>query len=92
MTVRRIVQLAACLGCFAFTTATAADDREMVSEIFRSALADGHSYRLLGELCERHPHRLSGSPGSNAANLWAKLRAIDESLLRRALFTARRPL
>lgn len=56
----------------AFAAGAIAGDREMVSEIFRSALAGGHSYQLLGELCSRFPHRLSGSPDSAAANLWAK--------------------
>ena len=53
-------------------SATLNADHEMVSQIFRVALAQGRSYRLLAELCERYPHRLSGSPESNAANLWIK--------------------
>jgi carboxypeptidase Q len=44
----------------------------MVNQIFRSALVEGETYQLLGELCSEYPHRLSGSPGSNAANRWAK--------------------
>lgn len=59
------------------TSAAAADDKEMVDRIFRTALADGQTHALLGELCEQHPHRLSGSPESNAANLWAK-RVMEE--------------
>ena len=50
------------------TSAAAGDDKEMVDRIFRTALADGQTHALLGELCEQHPHRLSGSPESNAAN------------------------
>ena len=70
---RVIAPLACCLGClFAFVSTAISDDREMVSEIFRSALASGRSHQLLGELCERYPHRLSGSPESAAANLWVK--------------------
>jgi carboxypeptidase Q len=52
---------------------TEADDGAMVGKIFRTALTEGRTHQLLGDLCERHPHRLSGSPESNAANLWAKL-------------------
>lgn len=52
--------------------AAGADDKAMVDEIFRSALAEGRTHHLLGELCSRYPHRLSGSRESDAANLWAK--------------------
>jgi len=55
-----------------FAAGAVADDRAMVAEIFRTALAEGRSHQLLGELCSLHPHRLSGSPESDAANLWAK--------------------
>lgn len=65
---------------FAFATVTSADEPEMVNEIFRTALAEGRSHQLLGELCERYPHRLSGSPESNAANLWAKKVMEDRGL------------
>jgi len=71
--IRVVGQLVCCLGCLlAFAPAATSDDQEMVSEIFRAALANGRSHQLLGELCARYPHRLSGSPESNAANLWAK--------------------
>jgi hypothetical protein len=60
----------ACLG--AFPPSARGDDLEMVSEIFRTALAEGRTHQLLEELCARYPHRLSGSPESDAANLWAK--------------------
>ena len=70
---RGLIRTVCCLGgLFAFAAGAVADDREMVSEIFRSALAEGRSHRLLGELCSRYPHRLSGSPGSDGANLWIK--------------------
>jgi len=66
-------QLLCGLGCLvSLASAAIADDQEMVSEIFRSALVHGRSHQLLGELCERYPHRLSGSPESAAANLWVK--------------------
>ena len=66
-------QLICCLGCvFALSSPAFSDEQEMVNEIFHSALAQGRSYQLLGELCERFPHRLSGSPESSAANLWVK--------------------
>ena len=66
-------QLTCCLGCvFALSSSVYSDEQEMVNEIFHSALAQGRSYQLLGELCERFPHRLSGSPESAAANLWVK--------------------
>jgi len=66
-------QLICCLGCvFALSSPAFGDEQEMVNEIFHSALAQGRSYQLLGELCERFPHRLSGSPESAAANLWVK--------------------
>jgi len=69
---RSVVGLVFGLVCLsAFASVTSADEQEMVSEIFRTALAEGRSYQLLRELCERYPHRLSGSPESNAANLWA---------------------
>jgi len=61
------------LGClWGLAPAARGDDGEMVGEIFRTALAEGRTHQLLGELCERYPHRLSGSPESNAANLWVK--------------------
>lgn len=66
-------QLICCLGCvFALSSPAFSDEQEMVNEIFHSALAQGRSYQLLGELCERFPHRLSGSPESSAANLWVR--------------------
>jgi carboxypeptidase Q len=68
-----LTQLLCCMSfVFAFAPTASGDDQEMVDKIFRSALAGGQSYQLLGELCERYPHRLSGSPESAAANLWAK--------------------
>ncbi|MCZ6507197.1 MAG: M28 family peptidase [Acidobacteria bacterium] len=67
------VPAAWCLAClFALAAGAVADDREMVSEIFRTALAEGRTHQLLGELCSRYPHRLSGSPESEAANRWVK--------------------
>ena len=76
-----VIGLMFCLGCLCvFAAAASADDQEMVTEIFRTALAEGRSYQLLGELCERYPHRLSGSPESDAANLWAKKVMQDRGL------------
>jgi carboxypeptidase Q len=70
---RRVAAMAVCIG-FVLASATGADgdEKELVGEIFRSALSHGWSHELLGELCSRYPHRLSGSPESNSANLWAK--------------------
>lgn len=66
-------QLICSLGCvIALSSPVFGDEQEMVNEIFHSALAQGRSYQLLGELCDRFPHRLSGSPESAAANLWVK--------------------
>ena len=68
-----VIQLVCCLGFFAaFASAAISNDQEMVSEIFRSALTRGQTHQLLRELCERYPHRLSGSPESAAANLWVR--------------------
>jgi len=75
-----VIQLVCCLGALFAAAAAVSDDREMVSEIFRSALVEGRSHQLLGELCELHPHRLSGSPESAAANLWAKKVMEDRGL------------
>jgi len=61
----------------AFATAAPADDREFVGKIFRAALAEGGTHKLLGELCSGYPHRLSGSPEAAAADLWAK-RVMEE--------------
>ena len=70
---RTVLRLVCCLAAlFGSTAAAKSDEREMVAEIFRSALAQGRTHQLLRELCERYPHRLSGSPESDAANLWAK--------------------
>ena len=53
---RVVIQWVCCLSClFAFASAAIGDDQEMVSEIFRAALANGRSHLLLGELCERYP-------------------------------------
>ena len=62
--------LLACL--LAAPGAAVGDPTEMVGRIFRTALAEGRAYELLGELCRRYPHRLSGSPESNEANRWIK--------------------
>jgi cytochrome c5 len=74
MTTRHRLQAlaGACLLTLTLTPAQAADDQEMVDTIFHTALAEGRTHQLLGELCSKHPHRLSGSPGGDAANLWAK--------------------
>ncbi len=71
---RRSIVFGLCLvTCLSAVRAPASgDDREMVDRIFRTALANGRAYELLGELCDRHPHRLSGSPESDEANLWIK--------------------
>ena len=68
-----VTRLVSCVGCLvALSTPAIGDEQVMVSEIFRSALTHGRTHQLLRELCERYPHRLSGSPESTAANLWAK--------------------
>lgn len=73
MKIHNIIYQVIRLGCvFALSSPAFSDEQEMVNEIFHSALAQGRSYQLLGELCEQFPHRLSGSPESNAANLWAR--------------------
>ncbi|MEJ2085971.1 MAG: M28 family peptidase, partial [Acidobacteriota bacterium] len=73
-----VMRLVSCLASLVALAAPAiGDDHEMVSEIFRSALTQGRTHELLRELCERYPHRLSGSPESTAANLWAK-RVMEE--------------
>lgn len=66
------VQVCCVVFPMALSPAAGADDGPTIDEIFRTALAEGRTYELLGELCSRHPHRLSGSPESAAANLWAK--------------------
>lgn len=47
-------------------------DSIAIRAIFDSALVNGKSYEMLGELCKVAPKRLSGSPGAAAAVEWGK--------------------
>jgi hypothetical protein len=62
---------------FIFFTGTFAQqnpnsDTAVIRKIFDEALLRGNSYEMLGELCEKAPHRLSGSKHAAIAVAWAK--------------------
>ena len=46
--------------------------RPTVQSLVREALAKGQAFELLTSLCTTAPHRLSGSPGAQAAVEWAQ--------------------
>ncbi|MFX3625750.1 MAG: M28 family peptidase [bacterium] len=47
-------------------------DSAVIRRIFDEALLRGKSYDMLGELCKKAPHRLSGSENAAIAVEWAK--------------------
>ncbi len=47
-------------------------DSAVIRRIFDEALLRGSSYEMLGELCKKAPHRLSGSKNAAIAVEWAK--------------------
>lgn len=47
-------------------------DSAVIRRIFDESLLRGKSYEMLGELCEKAPHRLSGSKHAEIAVEWAK--------------------
>lgn len=59
-----------CLG--SISAQSSVPDSLSIRTIFDSALVNGKSYEMLGELCKVAPKRLSGSPGAAAAVEWGK--------------------
>ncbi|MCA9732535.1 MAG: M20/M25/M40 family metallo-hydrolase [Deferribacteres bacterium] len=56
-------------------TAFAQDNKnhsEFIDGVYKKCLTEGTTYQLLGELCEKFPNRLSGSPGAEKAIAWTK--------------------
>ncbi len=54
-----------------------AEYQSLVDEFIYQSLTERRSYKLLRELCETAPHRLSGSPGAASAVEWARQTMIE---------------
>ena len=77
----RLFLCALLVACRAASSAPDFEERRLVVDrIIDAALSEGRAYEMLVELCERAPHRLSGSEGAAAAVEWARETMIAQGL------------